>query len=233
MTNTETSSSQNGLTDQQVQESTKESTDPVGNNDLPEGAKNVQHAIQLAREREEAAKKEAEAIRAELQAIKDREKQAKRAEMSELERYKEQVAESETKAAKLELGMLVRDTISGKNLPKGVEQILIKNPWAIPAVTEEIDSGTIENSWTDIIASVKRHLPDYVNSLVVEPEKPLEDEEPSSRRVDSERSMDSSVVKKHVYTKEEIARLGKDPVEWAKHEEAIKKQIAESGGRIL
>lgn len=230
MMNTETSSSQNGLTEDKIlQESTKESTDPVGENDLPEGAKNVQHAIQLAREREKAAREEAESIRAKLREIEAREKQAKMADMSETERYKTLAQEESQKRGKLELKLTVQEAIAGKSLPKGVEDILIRSPWAIPAVQDELGD---EFTWDDAIASVKRHLPEYVESLVVGPVKPLEDIEPSSKRVDSERSIDSGVVRKHIYTREEVARLGKDPVEWAKHEAAVLKQMAENGGNL-
>lgn len=230
MMNTETSSSQNGLTEDKIlQESTKESTDPVGENDLPEGAKNVQHAIQLAREREKAAREEAESIRAKLREIEAREKQAKMADMSETERYKTLAQEESQKRGKLELKLTVQEAIAGKSLPKGVEDILIRSPWAIPAVQDELGD---EFTWDDAIASVKRHLPEYVESLVVGSVKPLEDIEPSSKRVDSERSIDSGVVRKHIYTREEVARLGKDPVEWAKHEAAVLKQMAENGGNL-
>lgn len=229
--NTETSSSQNGLTDNKnVQESTKESTDPVGENDLPEGAKNVQHAIQLAREREKAARDEAEAIRAKLREIEAKEKQSKMADMSETERYKTLAQEESQKRGKLELRVTVQEAIAGKSLPKGVQDILVRSPWAIPAVQDELGD---EFTWDEAIASVKRHLPDYVNSLVVKPETtPLEEAEPSSRRIDSERSVDAGVVRKHIYTRAEVAALSKDPTEWAKHEAAVLKQMSEMGGKL-
>lgn len=231
MTNTETSSSQNGLTeDKNLQESTKESIDPVGENDLPEGAKNVQHAIQLAREREKKAQQEAEEYRKQLADIKAAEKRKQLADMSEVEQATARALEAEAKAAKLEIRSFVRDEINGKNLPKPVMELLVETPWSIPSVQRELDSGAIENTWEDIASSVRRHLPAYIDSLVVD-QKPIQ-EESSSRMVDSERTIDSSVVKRHVYTRDEIAKIGSDPVEWAKHEEAIKKQIAENGGRL-
>lgn len=231
MTNTETSSSQNGLTgDKNSQESTLESTEPVGQNtDLPTGAKNVQHAIQLAREREAAAKAEAERLANENAELKRQKKAKDLAEMSETERYKSMAEESEARAARAELGMFVRDSIGGKQLPKPIQDLLVKTPWAIPAVVDEI--GDSPQSWDEIISSVKKHLPVYVESLVVKTEQPLE-EEPSSKRVDSERTNDTVVVRNHIYTKEEVAQIAKDPKEWAKHDAAITKQIADNGGRL-
>jgi len=113
-------------------------------------------------------------------------------------------------------------------LPKPIQDLLVKTPWAIPAVVEEI--GDSPQSWDEIISSVKKHLPTYIDSLVVKPVEPLE--EPSSKRVDSERTNDSSVVRNHVYTIEEVREIKKDPKEWAKHEEAILKQMAANSGKL-
>ena len=230
MTNTETSSPDTNLTDgKPVQESERGSSEPVGVDSLPDGAKHWQHALQQSREREKKLAEEAEELRKQVEAVRTQEKLKKMSEMTEVERYKAIASEQEEKRAKLELKLAVQDTLADKRIPRGVQDILLRTPWAIPAVADELGD---EFTWDDAIASVKRHLPAYVESLVVD-EKPLREEaEPSSGRVDSERSIDTGVVKQHIYTLEEIKRLGKDPVEWAKHEDAIKKQLAESGGRL-
>lgn len=231
MTNIVTSSSEQDLTGSQTsQESTEESIDTVGTDtDLPDGAKNVQHAIQLARERENEAKRKADELAQEVATLRRQEKQQKMAEMTEAERYKTLAEESEAKAARLEIGILVRDSIAGKDLPKPIADLLIKTPWAIPAVTEEI--GDSPSSWEDIISSVKKHLPVYVDSLVVKSEKSLE-EEPSSRRIDSERSVDNVVTADHIYTEEEVKEISKDPVLYAKHRDRILKQMAKHSGSL-
>lgn len=225
--NSETSSLDSNLTvDPTVkQESGTKITEPEGHNDQSESIKGFQVSLQKKQE-------EIKDLREQLRAKAEAERRAKEAELSEVERANIKANEMEAKAAKLELGILVRDQIAGKNLPKAIESLLLKNPWAIPEVTEEIDSGAIQNNWEDITDAVRRHLPKYVESLVVRKETPTEEvvEELPTRRIDAERSVDSSVVREHLYTQAEVSSL--DAAGWEKHRDAILKQMGKNGGKL-
>lgn len=223
--NSETSSLDSNLTvTKSEQESGTKITEPEGHNDPSESIKGFQASLQKKQE-------EIKELREQLRAKAEAERRAKEAELSEVERANIKASEMEAKAAKLELGILVRDHIAGKNLPKAIENLLLRNPWAIPEVTEEIDNGTIQNNWEDITDAVRRHLPKYVESLVIKKETPIvKDEELPTRRIDSERSIDSTVVLDHIYTEEEIRSL--DDKGWEKNREAILRQLGKNGGQL-
>ena len=225
MINSETLSPEQTLTvDQTVkQESNVGSSEPEGNDNLLDGAKNFQHAIQRERER-------VKALEAQLKEKEEIERSKKLADMSELERYETLLKEREEELGRLKLGSFVRESVEGKELPKAIEQLLIKSPWAIPAVAEELGS---EFTWDQAIDSVKRHLPEYVDSLVVK-KTPVNnsEEELLPRRIDSERTVDSSVVREHLYTREEVAELAKNPIEYEKHRLKIMSQLQKFGGKF-
>lgn len=230
MTKSETSNQDPSLTEvKDLQESKGQVSEPgEENKDLPEGAKNWQHAIQLAREREQRLQEEKEEIARKLADKEAAEKKRRMEEMSETDRYKAMAEEESAKRGKLELQLIVKDAIAGKKLPKAIEDLIVKTPWAIPAVADELGS---EFTWDQAVDSVKHHLQGFVDSLVVQDDtKPLTEE--PSRRVDSERSVDTAVVRDHIYTREEIEKLSRDPQEWEKHRPKILKQLAAHGGRL-
>lgn len=229
MTDVKTTGSDPNLTvDEEVkQESEVESTELTDDTSLPEGSKNWQHAIQLAREREKAAKAELDEMRAKLDAAKAEEKSKKLAEMSEAERYKSIAEEEAQKRGKLEMRQLILEGLADRNVPKPLKDILLRAPWSIPAVEEEL--GT-EYTWDQAIASVKRHLPTYLESITVGEEAPIKSSEEPVKRVDTERSAGSSVVKEHYYTKLEVDSMS--PSEYETHRDKILRQMAKNGGRL-
>ena len=221
MTNTETSSPTNLTDPTKVQESSQGSTEPAGGNDLSEEAKaGFQRSLQKKQEMIEDLKRK-------LLEKEEKEKQDRLAEMSEVDRYKQLAQESAEKLGKLELELAVSKELEGKEIPQPVRELLIKTPWAIPAVTEEL--GTTF-TWDEAVESVKRNLPTYIESLVVKKD-PQPTEEPAPRSVDSERSVDSSVVKDHVYTLSEVTRI-KQAGDYEKHRDKILRQMALNGGRL-
>lgn len=222
MTQVETSRPDASLTGDNTQESTKGSTDTTGESTTD----NWQAALQKAREREKAVKEELEETRKKLQAKEDDEKKKKLADLSEVDRYKAEAQEEAMKRGKLELTLVVSEALQGRNVPKPMADLLKKNPWAIPQVSEELGD---EFTWDEAVASVKRHLPSYVDSLAVESSSTTTSDEP--KKVDSERSVDSgAIVRDHTYTQTEVAEIAKDPKLYEKHREAIFAQLEKSGG---
>lgn len=227
--NSETSKTDVDLTGLNSQENQSQPTEPEGEK-LPEGAKNWQHALQLAREREDKLRRDAEEAREQAKRLQEEKKQADLAKLSETDRYKAMATEEAEKRAQLELKLTVSEQLAGKNLPKPIVDLLTKSPWVIPAVQDELGS---EYTWDEVIDSVKRHLPRYVESLVVETKPSEEPQNESSKKVDSERSVgDYSYTPAHVYTLEEVNRIKNDPAEWEKHRVKILKQLQASGGRL-
>jgi hypothetical protein len=211
------------------QESQGESTELTEDEGLPEGSKNWQHAIQLAREREKAMKAELETFRAKLEEKQAEDKTKKLAEMSETERYKSIAEEEAQKRGKLEMRQLILEATADKKIPKPLKDLLLRAPWSIPAVEEEL--GT-EYTWDQAIAAVKRHLPTYLESITAEEETPSTPSEETVKRVDTERSTGATVVKEHFYTKDEIDAISRDPKEYEKHRDKILRQLATQKGRM-
>lgn len=228
-TDVETTGSEKDLTVTRdgKQESTIESTEPAEGRDLPEGAKNWQHALQLAREREQAKEAELAEYRAKLDEVKAEEKRRSLADLPEIERYKSIAEEESQKRGKLEMRQIVLEAVSGKNIPGAIKDLLLNSPWAIPAVSEELGSTY---TWDEAIASVRRHLPAYISLITASEDKPSTPSEESVRRVDTERSTGISVVKDHFYTQDEIDKMS--PEEYEKHRDKILRQMATNKGKL-
>lgn len=228
MTQNETSSPQVDLTGQQSQESQLGSVEPEKGSVLPEEANNWQHALQKKQELIQAKEKELEEIRALLKEKEAAEKQKRLAEMSEAERYREVAEEEARRRGELELKFVVAEALVGKKLPSAIEELIRETPWAIPAVKRELGE---DFTWDEAVEAVRKHLPDYLESLVVSSPDPITEEQP--RKVDSERSMDNAGYSTgHTYTQQEVEKISKDPKEWEKHRESIMKQIARDGGAL-
>lgn len=225
MTQVETSRPDASLTGGNTQESTKGSTDTAGET-TSTGSENWQAALQKAREREKAIKEELEDTRNKLKVKEEEDKKKKLADLSEAERYKAEAQEEAMKRGKLELTMVVSEALEGRNVPRPIADLLKKSPWAIPEVSEELGD---EFTWDEAVTSVKKHLPSYVDSLVVN-STAISDE---PKKVDSERSVDSSaVIRDHIYTQVEVAEIAKDPKLYEKHREAILTQLSKGGGKL-
>ena len=230
MADVETTGPDKDLTvDEVKQESTVESTEPTDESGLPEGSKNWQHAIQLAREREKALKTELEDFKFKLEESKAEEKRKRLSEMSEAERYKSIAEEESQKRGKLEMRQLILEATAERNVPKALKDLLLRAPWSIPAVEEEL--GT-DYTWDQAIAAVKRHLPTYLDSITADEETPSTPSDESVKRVDTERSTGAAVVKEHFYTREEIDAISKNPAEYEKHRDKILRQLAIQKGRM-
>lgn len=231
MTQPVTLSSDPNLTDAKgVQESQEESVGTEETKDLPEGAKNWQHALQQKAELLQKKEREAEELRRLLKEKEDAEKQQRLSQMSEAERYRIQAEDAMRELGELKVKTAVSKMLEGRNIPSGIKEIIERSPWVIPPVADELGDVS-SRTWDEVEGSVNRHLPNYINSLEVRKEEPqnAKEEESAPRVIDSERSVDPSVVRNHVYTREEIARLGDD---YEKHRDKILKQMAASGGKI-
>jgi len=225
MTQVETLKSDENLTAvKDGQESAKGSTEPTEDT-LLDGAKNWQHALQIKQERLKEEREARELAEARLKEIEDAEKQRTLDNLSESDKWKVIAKEEEKKRGALELKQVVKDTLYDKKLPQPIVDLLTETPWAIPQVARELGDNF---TWDEAIASVKRHLPSYVESLVV---GEIPSEEPL-KKVDSERSVDTTIIKDHIYTRAEVEALGKDPVAYEKHRDAILRQMAKYGGRL-
>jgi len=229
----ETSRPEGDLTDSKaVQESTEGSTEPtLEPTEVPDDANNWQHALQKSREREKAKEEEMATLRKELKKIQDTQKAQKLSELGEAERYKTIAEEESAKRGKLEMRVTVQEALAGKNIPQAIRELILETPWAIPPVAKELDD---DFTWDEAIDAVQRHLPEYVDSLVAETSSKKEPsgDNSSESAIDPERSIENTVVKEHVYTRQEIERLQADPKEWEKHRESILKQLQSQGGTI-
>lgn len=227
MTQVETLSPDKNLTgvskvQSDTQESNLKTTEPA------KESENWQVALQKARERENAEREAREEAESRLKEIEDQEKRKRLENMSEVDKYKSLAEEEAQKRANLELKLIVKDSLVGKDIPTAIVELISETPWAIPAVKRELGS---EFTWDQAVASVKKHLPGYIDSLtVVKANSPL-DEEPS-KKVDSERSVGSDVVREHIYTQEEVEKISKEPAEWEKHRTSILSQMAKYGGAL-
>lgn len=227
--NNETSSSADNLTDgSAVQESSGESSESnevteVANSDkIIAGFKKDQ---QKSREREKALKEE-------LEKFREAQKAKAQSEMSEVDRLTSIARDEAEKRGRLEMTVLVEKALKGRNLSPLAEELLLSAPWRIKPVLEDIgENATIDEA----ISSLKRNLSDYLDQHEIgsnQVAQPTTEEEPI-QKVDSERSVsEPSVVKTHTYTNAEIQAIYKDQAQWAKHREAIMKQIADAGGSL-
>lgn len=233
--NVETSRPESNLTGaESSQESVDGSTEPTEDRSESGEGKVIagfQRSLQEAREREKKTEKQLADLRRELRRLNDEKKKAELGSMSEADQYKALAEEEQKKRAMLEIELLIKDSVEGKNIPPKIVKLLRKSPWAIPEVQDELGD---DYSWDDVIDSVTRHLPDYVNSFVEPEEAPTtEDLEEIEAKVDAERSTDFAVTRNHIYTREEVARIqAAGPDEWEKHREAIMAQMARSGGAL-
>lgn len=227
MTQVETSSPDVNLTAGNTgQESSSGSTEPTEESALLDGAKNYQHALQKSAEKLKEERAAREAVEEKLREVEEAEKQKKLEGLSDTEKWKTIAQEEQEKRGELELKLIVQKAIAGKNLPQPIVELLTTTPWAVPEVYRETKDNF---SWDIVTASVSKHLPSYVESLVVE-DKPSEEE--PLKRVDSERSVETTVFKNHIYTRSEVAEISKDSKEWEKHREAILAQAAKNGGQL-
>lgn len=226
MTNVETLSPDPSLTGATgTQESKEGSAEPTGES-LLEGAKNWQHALQQKAEKLKQAEEARLQVEEELRLIKSKEKERELESLSETERYKRIAEENAQKAASLELKFFVREQLEGKNLPSYMVELITETPWAIPPVKRELgDSFT----WDEAISAVKRHLPNYIDSIAV---KATTTTEEPVKMVDSERYASADVQLQHTYTQEEVKRIAADPKEWVKHKDKIFAQMAKYGGSL-
>jgi hypothetical protein len=191
--------------------------------------------FQKSLQKSQEARKKAEA---ELRKYKEKEKQEELADMSETDKIRVQAEKIIRENAELKIGILVDKIVGNRNIPAAVVTALKKVPWEIiPGVKEEVSDDA---DYDDVIDAIERHLPDYIDSLVISESKPDkgEDElpsvEPSTKKVDTERTGDGgAVVKTHKYTRREVERIkALGEAEYEKHREAILAQIGRDGGTL-
>lgn len=198
---------------------------------LPEGAKNFQHALQMAREREKASHERYQKLQEELARYREAEKSKKLSEMDEAEKWKTIAKDESEKRAKLQLELTVDGMLSKYDIPEPIARVIRKAPWAVPEVADVLgDSPT----WDETIEAVKENLPVYLESLKKSSKGEAKGDETSSgeSRVDTERSEVPNVMKKRSYTREELREISKDPEKWAKVEDQVLKDLAAHGGRL-
>lgn len=187
----ETSSPDENLTEDKVlQESEGGSTEPSGENEkdqLPEGAKNFQHALQMKQEALNAEKAERAKLAEEVRKYKDADKARSLENMSETDKWKALAESNSEELAKVRLERIVDDATRGKNIPQGVLDVLKETPWVFPAIKKELDLGNV--SWDQTVDAVKRNIGIVVDSISQDTKTP---EEP--RKVDSERASDGPVI---------------------------------------
>ncbi len=207
--------------------------EPKSPEELTKAVKGFQRDQQKSREREKTKDVRIAELEGKNKALKDAKEKEKLAEMDEVERYKT-IADNETKKrGELELEVYVTKQIEGLKLSKIERDLLTSAPWRIPPVREELgDDGF---TYDDALASLKRHLPTYLESLKVGDDDPAagEPENPSDTPVDPERNLGETTVQKHhFYTEAEIRKISADPDEWAKHEAKILAQLEKHGGKL-
>lgn len=211
-----------------TQESSNGSADPAGTQSQDDTStdKNWQKALQDKVELIKQKESEADGLRAKLKAIEDERKRQQLEEMSEADRYKSIADEEIQKRGKLEMKLLVQRALEGKNIPSAIRDLISETPWVIPPVKKELGG---DFTWDQAIESVGRHLPDYVNSLVVDsntskdPEIIVEKE----KIIDSERSTGNAIGGGvHIYTLDEIKKLSENPAEYEKHRDKILSQLS-------
>lgn len=233
MTVVETSSSDNILTGSTTvrdttQESKEESADPTGKQADDTSNRNWQKALQdkveIIRQRE----KEAEELRAKVKAFEDAQKQAKLKDLSEAEQLRAIADDALAELGRTKLDLYVQEAVQGKQIHPDIVKALKKSPWTvIDAVEAELGN---DFTWDQALESVKRHLPSYVSSLVVDSSS--ERDSMKESRIDSERAHSGgSINATHTYTMEEIRAIKNDPKEWEKHRDRILRQLA--SGQIV
>jgi hypothetical protein len=237
MTDVETSRPTEDLTvDNDVkQESSEGSTEPARDDKVIAG---FQKAIQEARERENATAEKVNEMQAKLKKYEAAEKERELSALSETDRVRMEAERMAKENAELKIKMLVNRLATGKDIPGPVLRALEVAPWEmVPEVKNEIGA---DPTYDDIVDALERHLPTYIDSLVVstpESDNDTEDTpsvEPSAIKVDPERSgSGSTVVKTHTYTRAEIDRIkAMGDAEYEKHRDAILAQMKRDGGII-
>lgn len=225
LANDETSRLDGDLTDGQesVQESTDGSIEPQMESKEKAG---FQKAIQDAREREKAKEEALSKAQQEIAKLKRAQQDKELADMSEVERLAKQLEQERKSNAEFRIKSLINSSIRGKAVPDAIIRALEVVPWEIvPGVKGDL---TDDATYDEVIASLERHLPAYVDSITM-PNASVE--ESSDKKIDTERSgAGSSVVKRHIYTRSEVDKIQSSPSEWEKHREAILKQVADNGG---
>lgn len=210
------------------QESNIESTEPARDKDLPEGAKNWQHALQLSREREQAKEAELAEIRSKLEEAKAAERRKALEQLPELEQLRATANEEMQKRGKLEMRQLIIEATSDKSVPRAVRDLLLNSPWAIPAVSEELGATY---TWDEAITSVKRHLPAYIASIAASEDTSSTSTEETVKKVDTERSAGTGgVVRNHIYTQAEVDSM--DDATYEKHRTGILAQMGKNRGHL-
>jgi hypothetical protein len=226
VTQVETLSPDPSLTGGNTQENKGGSVEPA-KDEVSLEDKGFQAALQKKAELLKAKEAELEEAKRKIRGIEDQEKQRKLADMSEVDRYKSVAEDEARRRGEIEMKFIVAEALLGKNIPTSIAELIRESPWAIPPVKRELGS---DFTWDDAIESVRRHLPEYINSLVVD--SPTKSEEEPQKKVDSERSVETYVSSGHVYTQREVAEISRDPKEYEKHRPAIMKQLEKNGGRL-
>jgi len=207
--------------------------DEGGSESKSEGAKNAQHAVQQARERENEALKRARNAEKQLRA-------AKLSKMSKDDQYKARAEEAEEKLAKRDLSDLVDEELSAHGIKGKLAKLVKGAPWDIPPVAEALE-GIDNPGWEDVKSAVQKHAPSYVRSLAAElkgsqeksdeSQKDQDDtEEAEDTQVDSERAV--APVRRKVYTRSEVDKIRKNPELFAKHKDAILRSMQNRGGTL-
>lgn len=216
----ETSRLDENLTDgNSVQESEQSrSAEPSPQSELPEGAKNWQHALQMRQERiKELERQNKEYAR--------KEKEASLSDLTEAEKYKTLYEEQLAKNSEQELRNFVDSQIQGRNIPSVIRQHLLQAPWSIPGVSAELPNNF---SVEEAIPVIKKHLPAYLDAVAVssEPTTPKADNvtEPENTPSDANRPSGVPTVKNRVYTRADVKRLS-DEGRYKEHEKEIDDQL--------
>lgn len=182
--------------------------------------------------------RKAEELEKELSEIRERERQARLSDMTEVEKLQYERDQAVAKSYKLEIKQFVMQEINRRNLSvqDALIDMIVETPWDIPSIKRILgDSPT----WEEVDREVKAKLPSYLDSLVSrngerrsssekEEEETLKNSMKSeeSTPVDTERSI--GTTKKRVWSRREIGAM--DVQTYQKYQNEINQAITE--GRI-
>ena len=194
---------------------------------------------QKDKELKEAQRKADEASK-ELEEIREKERLANLAKMSDTERLQAERDEAVAKAFKLEINHFILKEVTKRKLDVNdpLIEMVIDTPWAIPPIRRILGDSPM---WDDLKREVEDKLPSYLDSLVTRKsgetkgtgESTSEESEiesiPTAPSVDTERTAGGVPDNRKVWSQREIAKM--DAATYAKYKPLINKALAE--GRIV
>lgn len=204
-----------------------------------EDAKNVQDAIQKARERENNERKKAQQLEERLNELEAAEKKRKMESMSETERYQSENQNLKLENARLKLGSFVESELAKyPNLPERIKADVRKQPFAISEVQDAL-SDDPNPEYDKVVELVRQHLPTYLSelssSIGSKPESDPKDSgedlpvEPDNNPVDAERPV-NPVTKTRQWTRSMVGALSVE--DYKKYEPEILAFMKANNGRL-